>query len=107
MPLDQFSSIIGLTDIQVMFLTIGAQVIETVLVRSVVLTAELGAKAVWWLGGTALSYVWPSEPTKEEEAITAASVRMLQEKVAELEKREKRLEELYGQREVSSYSLVD
>lgn len=92
-----------------MFLTIGAQVIETVLVRSVVLTAELGAKAVWWLGGTALNYMWPSESTKEDEeaAITATSVRMLQEKVAELEKREKRLEELYGQREESSYSLVD
>ena len=66
-------------------LTLGAQLIETVLVRGVIYTAELGGHAVWWIGTTAAAYVWPREPELTKEERMAESIRKLQAQVAALE----------------------
>ena len=73
-------------------LSMGAQLVETVIVRGAIYVVELGGQAVWWLGNTAFEYVWPTahEPTPEERM--AESIRVLQAKVDRLEERESRLE---------------
>tara|TARA_B000000557_G_C20662183_1_gene395194 strand:- start:385 stop:711 length:327 start_codon:yes stop_codon:yes gene_type:complete len=73
-------------------LSMGAQLVETVIVRGAIYVVELGGQAMWWVGSTAFEYVWPRtrEPTPEERM--AESIRELQAKVDRLEERESRLE---------------
>ena len=75
-------------------LSLGAQLIETVIVRGVVYTAEFGGRMVWWLGRGALSYIWPPEVEESEVEKLATRIRALQDRVNQLE--EERTE---GQRE--------
>jgi hypothetical protein len=69
-------------------LTLGAQAVETVVVRGVVYTVELGARLIYWVGSTAIGYLWPAEPKKTEVELLGESIRELQSQVAVLEERE-------------------
>lgn len=48
-------------------LTVGAQLVETVLVRGVLYTAEAGARILYWAGSATLGYLWPTPPPKPTE----------------------------------------
>ena len=66
-------------------LSLGAQLIETVLVRGVIYTAELGGKVIWWAGSGALNYIWPSTGAEKRTPDLEEQIRVLQEKVVVLE----------------------
>ena len=66
-------------------LSLGAQLIETVVVRGVIYTAEFGGRMVWWLGRGALSYIWPPEVEESEVEELATRIRALQDRVNQLE----------------------
>ena len=69
-------------------LTAGAQLVETVLVRGVIYTAELGIRALYWAGSTTVGYLWPGpppEPTDVEQM--QESIRRLEAQVVALEER--------------------
>ena len=79
-------------------LSLGAQLIETVVVRGMIYTVELGGRVVWWLGRGALEYIWPPDVEESEVEELAMRIRALQERVNQLE--EERTE---GQREEYVY----
>ncbi len=60
-------------------LTVGAQLVETVLVRGVVYTAEVGARILYWAGSATLGYLWPDPPPEPTE------VERMQESIRSLE----------------------
>ena len=77
-------------------LSLGAQLVETVLIRGTIYTVELGGRAIWWIGSTAIGYVWPATPEPTAEERMAESIRRLQAQVIVLEERESRLEAHYS-----------
>ena len=69
-------------------LTAGAQLVETVLVRGVIYTAELGIRALYWAGSTTVGYLWPAPPPGPTEVEKMQeSIRRLEAQVIALEER--------------------
>jgi len=69
-------------------LTTAAQLAETVLVRSVVYTAELGVRVLYWAGSSTLRYIWPGAPPEPTEVERMQeSIRKLEAQVVALEER--------------------
>ena len=76
-----------------MLLTVGAQLVETVVVRGVVYAAELGAHALYWVGSTTAGYLWPAPPPGPSDVERMQeSIRKLEAQVIALEERESALE---------------
>ena len=69
-------------------LSLGAQLIESALVRGVIYTAELGGKVIWWVGSGAFRYIWPPEVEEDEVEVLAERIRVLHERVMLLEDRD-------------------
>ena len=69
-------------------LTTAAQLAETVLIRSVVYTAELGVRVLYWAGSSTLRYIWPGAPPEPTEVERMQeSIRRLEAQVVALEER--------------------
>ena len=69
-------------------LTAGAQLVETVLVRGVIYTAELGIRALYWAGSTTAGYLWPAPPPGPTDVEQMQeSIRRLEAQVIALEER--------------------
>lgn len=76
-----------------MLLTVGAQLVETVVVRGVVYAAELGARTLYWVGSTTIGYLWPGPPPEPSDVERMReSIRKLESQVVALEERESALE---------------
>lgn len=72
-------------------LTTAAQLAETVLIRGVVYTAELGVRALYWAGSSTLRYIWPGAPPEPTEVERMReSIRKLEAQVVALEERNNR-----------------
>ena len=66
-------------------LTVGAQLVETVIVRGVLFTAEAGVRVLYWAGSTAVGLLWPAAPQAPTEVERMReSIQRLEEQVASL-----------------------
>ena len=69
-------------------LTVGAQLVETVLVRGVLYTAEASARVLYWAGSATLGYIWPAPPPQPTEVERMQeSIRRLEAQILVLEER--------------------
>lgn len=50
-----------------MLLSLSAQLIESIAVRAIVYTAEIGGKLIWWTGQSLIGLVRPGEPQPSPE----------------------------------------